>query len=269
MRTWAFRCGATSRQVLRILALLNLEWMCVIPLPPRTYRKPGTLEHQWNRYLFRRHIQHILHWTTRREESDPEGFGVEVNKVIRERLFPEPAILEHGEVAVRSEEARGESSGGQNEAPSRSDTDDWKRGDCARTWRHGRHHSTSPALSSGVAGTDVVASGTAGGAAPSGRNWRGSPVSKPRESTDTAPESRNPSLHLGTNNTSEWQGIRFFCLAPGRDATDIPNVEGSAQCHRRPQAVESGYTAEAHSCAKRRRRGQTEFAWATATDADK
>lgn len=107
LQIWATDRGATRRQALCILALLNVDWLCSIPLPPRTYRKAGSPEYLWLRYLFRRQVQHILKWTTRREEDDPTGFGLAVNTLIRERLFPEPRILAHGEAALRCSEARG------------------------------------------------------------------------------------------------------------------------------------------------------------------
>lgn len=64
--------------------------MHCLPLPPRTQRKSGTPDWKWGRFLFRRHIQHVLKWTARREEGDPSGFGDWLNILIRERLFPEP-----------------------------------------------------------------------------------------------------------------------------------------------------------------------------------
>ena len=69
-----------------------------LPLPPRTHRKVGTPDFKWGRFLFRRHIQHTLKWTARREEGDPSGFGEWLNSLIREKLFPEPKrVITDGE----------------------------------------------------------------------------------------------------------------------------------------------------------------------------
>lgn len=105
--------GANSRQAQRIVALLNVDHLCSISRPPRTYRKPTTLDYLWRRFLFRRHVQHILNWTTRREESDPEGFGSNVNNIIQEILFPKPKIHTHGQIeGGRQETSSATSCGG-------------------------------------------------------------------------------------------------------------------------------------------------------------
>ena len=105
LQTWAIERGANSGQLKRIVALLHTEWMLNIPLPPRTQRKPSSPDYLWWRYLFRRHVQHILKWKQRREESDLEGFSYQVNNIIRHKLFPEPTILKHGALEVGSEKA--------------------------------------------------------------------------------------------------------------------------------------------------------------------
>ena len=97
LRTWLNLHGANQRQAECILGLLDVEYMLSIPLPPRTHRKPGTADYRWLRFLFRRHIQHILGWTTQCEESDPDGFGSDLNHIIRERLFPQPS---NGVIAI-------------------------------------------------------------------------------------------------------------------------------------------------------------------------
>lgn len=86
---WAIARGATDCQRRRILALLDFPWLRNLPLPPRTRRLPGVPDHTWHRFLIRRHIQHILRWTSRRSEGDPDGFTV-VDDIIRGVLFPAP-----------------------------------------------------------------------------------------------------------------------------------------------------------------------------------
>lgn len=80
----------------RIVGLLNLQYMCGLKLPPRTYRKPGVAYFVWHRYLFKHHIQHILNWKERLEESDPRGFDEEVNSIIRNSLFPDLSGMSNG-----------------------------------------------------------------------------------------------------------------------------------------------------------------------------
>lgn len=114
LHNWAISRGASLKQAQRIVGLLNHQWMCRLPLPPWTYRKPDTPDHLWLRFLFRRHVQHILKWTRRRDEDDPEGFGAEVNTLIRVTLFPEPHNDAHGAVKGGCEGARNAAEGGRS-----------------------------------------------------------------------------------------------------------------------------------------------------------
>lgn len=91
---WARSRGASASAASRIVGLLNTPWMCTLPLPPRTHRKPGVQNYLWLRYLFRRHCQHILGWRERLEEDNPKGFGDRVNWIIRNRLYFEPPIIQ-------------------------------------------------------------------------------------------------------------------------------------------------------------------------------
>jgi hypothetical protein len=108
--SWAIEQGATERKVERVVGFLNKHWMLQQLLPPNTWRKPGEPEFRWLRYLFRRHLQHILGWTYRREERDRKGFGDIVNEIIRHTLFPDP-------IATEDAEAEGDGAGGGQQSP--------------------------------------------------------------------------------------------------------------------------------------------------------
>ena len=41
LQNWAISRGASARQAERIVALLSVEFICALLLPPRTYKKPG------------------------------------------------------------------------------------------------------------------------------------------------------------------------------------------------------------------------------------
>lgn len=99
LQNWAIDRGATTKQCNRIVGLLSVEWMCRLPLPPRTHRSKGVTNTHWHRFLFRRHIQHILGWKHRLSEGDPAGFSTEVNLLIRTKFYPEPNPDHHGETS--------------------------------------------------------------------------------------------------------------------------------------------------------------------------
>jgi hypothetical protein len=87
---WCTEQKASHSQTRRILALLSLEHMLSLPLPPRTARSAEVADCHWHRFLFRRHLQSILRWTTRRAEGASDGFSGKLNWLIRSVLFPDP-----------------------------------------------------------------------------------------------------------------------------------------------------------------------------------
>lgn len=68
LRAWCASRHASLSQTTRILALLDKEHLFSIPRPPRTSRRAGCPDWKWGRFLFRRHIQHILFWQERRPQ---------------------------------------------------------------------------------------------------------------------------------------------------------------------------------------------------------
>lgn len=96
---WAINHGASEAQGKCIVGLLSVNWMCQLPLPPRTRRLSGISDAHWHRYLFRRHINFILRWKERLEEGDPRAFSAAVNCLIRERFFPKAVVGGHGETS--------------------------------------------------------------------------------------------------------------------------------------------------------------------------
>ena len=94
--SWARDRGASELVARRIVGLLTIPWLCDLPRPPRTHRSSGRSSAQWFRYLFRRHCGRLLGWTDRIEEGDPAGFSPEVNRLLRERFFPDGVVDGHG-----------------------------------------------------------------------------------------------------------------------------------------------------------------------------
>jgi hypothetical protein len=87
--SWAASLGASPTKYERIVALLNVRWLCSLPLPRNTFRVAGISEARWHRYLFRRHVKDILSWRERLAEGNPEGFSDRVNWLLRYKVFPE------------------------------------------------------------------------------------------------------------------------------------------------------------------------------------
>jgi hypothetical protein len=90
LRGWCTQRASLTRTT-RILALLNFHTFIALPLPPRTRRRLGATNAQWHRFLWRRHVGHILQWQERREEGDPHGFSDDINRLLRMVLFPNPS----------------------------------------------------------------------------------------------------------------------------------------------------------------------------------
>lgn len=257
LQNWAILRGASARQAERIVALLSVEFMCALPLPPRTYRKPGIASHLWLRYLFRRHVQAILKWTTRREETDPTGFGSEVNSLIRERLFPEPATHRDGATAIRCEEPCDATSTGGGVGvsgfPARGST----AGDCG----DGAQHGHIPAITNsrgGSASTDHSRSESATGtrtAAFGARHGDGSPLRQSRGPDITDTVSWDASLHLGAHQPSEGESVRTICPAHWPDTTIISDVAGSTEYDRESETIGGGSPRKGQPRPKRARRG--------------
>jgi hypothetical protein len=103
---WAESLGASTTKCRRIVGLLNVRWMCSLPLPRNTYKVAGISEAHWQRFLFRRHVKDILYWTIRLKEGDPVGFSERVNWLIRNKFFPEREGEGDDEIAGRSEAGR-------------------------------------------------------------------------------------------------------------------------------------------------------------------
>lgn len=91
LRAWCASRHASLSQTTRIVALLDKEHLFSIPRPPRTSRRAGCPHWKWGRFLFRRHIQHILFWQERRPEGSADGFSDDLNWLIRVVFFPDPA----------------------------------------------------------------------------------------------------------------------------------------------------------------------------------
>jgi hypothetical protein len=75
LRQWKKDQRALDAQTDRIVGLLTVSWMCSLALPSRTHRSAAVLDARWHRYLFRRHVNNVLGWTTQREKGDPKGFS--------------------------------------------------------------------------------------------------------------------------------------------------------------------------------------------------
>lgn len=241
MISWANLRGASNRQVAQIVALPGVESMRSLPLPPRTHRKAGTPDYLWLRFLFRRHIQHILHWTTRREESDPHGFGSEVNTLIRERFFPDPTIVIHGSIEIVGEDAPRPVSS----AASEPNTSGSRDGFCQRRDVHGPRSAASH--------------GPSGGAQPSFHNRGGSPTREPRDSSYATTEPRHLELHLGAYNSSAWERVGIFCAPLGIHAAVVPDVSRSLQSDCQSAVVEAGSLGETQPGMKTRKRCGADF----------
>lgn len=131
---WAKDRGASQPQCDRIVGLLTVDWMCNLPLPPRTRRSVGVTDTHWHRFLFRRHVQHILGWTQRLPEGDPAGFSDVVNLLIRTRFYPEANPQRHGETS-----GGGEDQGSAAEAPTIGEHTSWGQGERSGTGDHSRN----------------------------------------------------------------------------------------------------------------------------------
>lgn len=127
--SWARSRGASHLTASRIVGLLSVRWLCAFPTPPRTHRGRGKTEAQWHRYLFRRHCGKLLGWTERLDEGNPEGFSDEVNRLIRERFYPDSRSEGNG---ARERGIHGESEGERPVAitkqPATDETEDGDRG---------------------------------------------------------------------------------------------------------------------------------------------
>jgi hypothetical protein len=100
IRAWCAGRRTSAGQERRIVALLSKDHLLSLPLPLRTRRRAGTTDAEWHRFLWRRHVQHILYWGERREEGNPNGFTHDINWLLRVLLFPdEPGTGEHGDTA--------------------------------------------------------------------------------------------------------------------------------------------------------------------------
>lgn len=60
LRQWAKERGASDAKARKIVGLLTVRWMWDLPLPPHTHRLAVVFDVRWYRYLFRRHIKHVL-----------------------------------------------------------------------------------------------------------------------------------------------------------------------------------------------------------------
>jgi hypothetical protein len=111
LRAWCVD-KASQTQSERILALLDFQTFVEFPLPPRTWRRAGVTDTTWYRYLWPRHVQHILYWREHKEEGDPTGFSEEVNWLLRSVLYPDLAVElpQHGDHARSCEGGGAESS---------------------------------------------------------------------------------------------------------------------------------------------------------------
>lgn len=282
LQDWATLRGASSRQTQRILALLNVDWMRSIPLPPRTYRKVGTPDHLWHRFLFRRHVQHILKWTTRRGESDPTGFGAEVNTLIRERLFTEPKIEDDGSTAVTCSVTCSGASSERRQINTTSPV----RGLPDRSGRHisggelgdshGRrqlhqscggiadrgyldasaeHHPPTELSSSRPRAVGDARCGCCirDGSSDGQSGAPDDATADPRQSSN---KSGRAFLHLGKDEPGEWKVIGLVRATHWSDATIVTNVTKSPEHCREPEAIEGGVACESQPRAKRSRRGE-------------
>lgn len=228
---WAVRRSANPRQANHIVGLLDLRWMCKLPCPPRTWRRPGVEDYVWHRYLFRRHIQHILGWTQRREESDLTGFA-ELNKLIRESLFPDPSGFTHGPSKRRIEgDGAGQSSGaitGAAQATTETDISTSSQCNTRNTlWtisvpdpvrRGGNECNTK----SDISGARPIPTPEFGESCVGIRGLAS--TGKPRRSTCAA----SPILHLGADQPYERSTKPIICATVGEPTSiDISIVTGA------------------------------------------
>jgi hypothetical protein len=75
-------------------------------------RRVGVTAAQWHRYLWRRHVQHILHWGERREEGDPNGFTHDINWLLPVVLFSDQPNSQDDGGNARGSTAGGAAEGG-------------------------------------------------------------------------------------------------------------------------------------------------------------
>lgn len=97
--SWAESLGASPAKCGRVVGLLNVRWLCFLPLPSNTFRVAGISEARWHRYLFQRHVKDILNWRERLNEGNPEGFSDRVNWLLRHKVFPERGAEDDTEFA--------------------------------------------------------------------------------------------------------------------------------------------------------------------------
>lgn len=93
LSTWAAGRAASSTQILRILGCLDRAHLLELPLLPGMRINHSEPMPRILRYLFRKHVAHILHWTTRRVEGSEDGFTEEINAVIRTDIFPNDEVI--------------------------------------------------------------------------------------------------------------------------------------------------------------------------------
>jgi hypothetical protein len=268
---WATARGATNAKAERICGLLNLWWMLRLPLPLHTHRQAGTPDYRWHRYLFRRHIQHILQWTTRREEYDPSGFGEELNRYIHVTLFSN-LDEEHG----KRDLGGGSTEGMEAAAAERVPTETGKTsptieccGTCTRSTGSSRDNgiingafgrsdgatSASPRRGRSSIATAVPAEFS------DGRSWGrirkssgecrefriGDPSDGRPGGAELGPCVRSSSaggepaatkgcespyliVHVGANESREWQAVRPLRVAHWKQSTIQSNVKGPSEC---------------------------------------
>jgi hypothetical protein len=111
IRAWCAGKRTSDSQEQRIAALLSKEHLLQLPLLPRTRRRVGVIEAQWLRFLWRRHVQYIMHWGERREEGEPNGFTHDINWLLRVVLFPDEPSIEKDGYHARGGTSRGEDKG--------------------------------------------------------------------------------------------------------------------------------------------------------------
>lgn len=224
LHTWAIERGANEGQARRIVSLLDLDLLRSLPLPPRTHRKPGTPDYLWGRFLFRRHIQAILKWTARREETDPTGFGEWLNGLIRNQLFQEPNTSGNGEDEGRSKGGR-ETTLTQGREAGLPNAQAHGDGGCVCD-------PTSGASGRSSGGGECDSNGSR--AVPchvEPCRCRGVPslLGQPGQIGALVGESNAGGIHMGAHDSSTGHGVGNVCLAHRRHAPGITNVSGSTQ----------------------------------------
>ena len=233
LHTWAIERGATKSQAARIQTFLDLDVLHSVPPPPRTHRKPGIEDYCWGRFLIRRHIQHVLKWTARREEGDPEGFGERLNGLIRDILFPEPVTSlcdgedeGCGKGGGKTQCREGQETGFQQFGPGNGGCSDTELGPGAPNREHQEGGADQLGRCLGVRSAD----------------W------KPRSVGGRGGEARTGGVHLGVDDTGAGEEFRYVRAPPRRHAAGVTDVTGSFQ-----QGGDQGGPDWAGS--KRRRRG--------------